>query len=178
MLNTTRRNFIKTVTAGVIGSTLISFDTKELFAKPKVDIYNGIKIQEGFYVINKETQKTVAALADTFLPGSNDLKLIDVFMNYFSKKENHGLASFFDAAFWNLDTISHSKFKIPYYQLTEKQQKDEVINHVKARNRIFITRFERLTKQFYYTHPETLKKLKYDGPPQPKGFMNYTQAPK
>ena len=114
-MNTTRRNFIKTITAGVIGSTIVSFDAEELFAKPKkVDIYNGIKIQEGFYVINRETQKSVAALAETFLPGSDDLKLIDVFMNYFSKKENHGLASFFDAAFWNLDTISHSKFKVPY----------------------------------------------------------------
>ncbi|NIP32116.1 MAG: hypothetical protein GTO02_22255 [Candidatus Dadabacteria bacterium] len=176
-MNTTRRNFIKTVTAGVIGSTLISFNPEELFAKPKVDIYNGIKIQEGFYVINKETQKSVAALADTFLPGSNDLKLINAFMNYFSQKKNHGLASFFDAAFWNLDTISHSKFKVPYYKLTETNQKDEVINHVRARNRIFISRFERLTKQFYYTHPKVLKKLKYSGPPQPKGFMDYGSAP-
>ena len=35
-------------------------------------------------------------------------------MNYF--KENRGLAGYFDAGMWNLDTISKQKLKKPYYQ--------------------------------------------------------------
>jgi hypothetical protein len=30
----------------------------------------------------------------------------------------------------------------------------------------------------YYSRPDGWKGLRYDGPPQPRGFLNYTQAPK
>lgn len=41
--------------------------------------------------------------------------------------------------------------------------------------------FEQTTEvcfYLYYSRPESWKGLGYNGPPQPRGFMNYTQAPK
>jgi len=42
---------------------------------------------------------------------------------------------------------------------------------------MFFDRIRESAFSHYYAHPQSWRALDYDGPPQPRGFMNYTQAP-
>lgn len=42
---------------------------------------------------------------------------------------------------------------------------------------IFFKRFWKDTCFYYYSHPETLKRLTYAGPPQPLGFLDHSSPP-
>lgn len=171
----TRRNFIKTVAVGILGDSIISgLSLPSLARTEKYD--GGIEIQKGFKALDIETQKGMEALAETLVPGSKELGIRQIFMEYIAKKP--GEAGFFDAGFWNLDAISHNKFEKPFYALESKEEKDAVINHIRLRNRVFFKRFRDTVINFYYSHPEVWKRLSYNGPPQPRGFMDYTSPPK
>jgi hypothetical protein len=171
----TRRNFIKTVAVGIVGNGILSGLPIELFANTG-DYEDGIEIQKGFKVFNSETQKSMEALAETLLPGAKEIGIKGMFMNYVAT--NPGPAGFFDAGFWNLDTISKTQFKKAFYKLTSKEEKKAVIDHVSVRNRSFFLGFRKTITELYYTHPAVWKKLSYTGPPQPKGFMDYYLPPK
>jgi hypothetical protein len=171
----TRRDFIKTIACGVIGKGLIS--TLPLDARAKTEEFpNGIELEKGYLVFNGETQKTMEAIADTLLPGAKELGIRTRFMEYMSK--DHGLAGFLDAGFWNLDAISKLRFKRPYYRLESEKEKKIVLKHVYARNPNFINLFKNQVIKIYYSTASVWKKLSYGGPPQPRGFMDYTQPPK
>jgi hypothetical protein len=169
----TRRSFIKTLAVGILGNGLISGLPLEALSKTEE---NGIEIQKGFKVFNLETQKSMEALAETLVPGAKEIGIRSIFMDYISK--DPGLAGFLDAGFWNLDTISKTKFKKPFYQLTKKEEKKAVIDHVSVRNRMFFTKFRETVIKLYYSNPAVWKKLSYSGPPQPRGFMDYFLPPK
>ncbi|MGH7889318.1 MAG: gluconate 2-dehydrogenase subunit 3 family protein [Thermodesulfobacteriota bacterium] len=170
----TRRNFIKTIAAGILGGSVLQSFPMIAFSNPG-KYENGIEIEKGFVVFNAETQKSMEALADTLLPGAKEVGIKDIFMNYAAA--NPGVAGFFDAGFWNLDTISKKQFKKAFYKLTSKGEKKAVIDHVSVKNRSFFLSFRKVIAEFYYTHPETWKRLAYAGPPQPKGFMDYSLPP-
>lgn len=171
----TRRNFIKTIAVGILGNSIAQAFPLSAFANSgKYD--EGIEIQKGFKVFNAETQKSMEALAETLLPGAKEIGIKDIFMNYVAT--NPGAAGFFDAGFWNLDTISKTQFKKAFYKLTSKEEKKAVIDHVSVRNRSFFLGFRKIITEFYYTHPDVWKRLSYTGPPQPKGFMDYHLPPK
>ena len=42
---------------------------------------------------------------------------------------------------------------------------------------VFFSNTRQLAFQFYYAHPETWQDLNYDGPPQPKGFLDFARPP-
>jgi len=170
----TRRSFIKTLAIGILGNGLISSIPIKLFAKGKDD--NGIEIEGGFKVFNQETQLNMEALAETLVPGSKKIGIKKIFIDYISREP--GLAGFFDAGLWNLDTISKSKFKKSYYKLTHKKERKSVIDHVSAHNTMFFGRFRRKIIELYYSNPAVWKGLSYNGPPQPRGFMDYSLPPK
>jgi len=170
----TRRSFIKTVAVGILGNGLISSLPLKVFAKTKDD--NGIEIEEGFKVFNQETQQSMEALAETLVPGSKQLGIRRIFIDYISKEP--GLAGFFDAGLWNLDSISRLKFKKPFYELTKMDEKKVVIEHVSVRNRMFFAGFRKKIIELYYSNPAVWKGLSYNGPPQPRGFMDYSLPPK
>jgi len=170
----TRRSFIKTVAVGILGNSLISSLTLKVFAKAKDD--NGIEIEEGFKVFNQETQQNMEALAETLVPGSKKIGIKQIFIDYISREP--GDAGFFDAGLWHLDTISKSKFKKPYYKLTSEREQKSVIKHVSAHNSMFFGRFRRKIIELYYSNPAVWKRLSYNGPPQPRGFMDYSLPPK
>ena len=173
-MNPSRRNFIKTIAVGMLGKGLISSFPFQAFGETE-KFEDGFEIQKGFKVFNRETQKSMEALADTLVPGAKKLGIKQIFMDNISK--DPGAAGFFDAGFWNLDTISKTKFKKPFYALEKKEQKEEVINHVSIKNRTFFKQFRETIINLYYTHPEVWKKLSYNGPPQPRGFMDYASPP-
>ena len=172
----TRRGFFKTLAFGILGKGFISSFPYRAFAKSG-DYENGIEIEKGYIVFNNETQKSMEALADALLPGAKQIGIRTLFMDYISK--DHGIAGHLDAGFWNLDTISKQRFKKPYYQLKTKKEKDAVLNHLLARSNTkkFIHNFKRAVVKLYYSSPEVWKKLSYNGPPQPRGFLDYYKPP-
>lgn len=170
----TRRSFLKTIAAGVIGNSMIARLPLGAFAKTE-QYDDGIEIEKGFKVFNSESQKSLEALADTLVPGARKLGIRQTFMDYISK--DPGLAGFFDAGIWNLDAVSENKFKKRFYALAKKEDKMAVVEHVTVRNRLFFKQFRQWVVNFYYSHPQVWKRLSYNGPPQPKGFMDYYLPP-
>ena len=170
----TRRSFIKTVAVGILGNSLISSIPIKLFAKTKDD--NGIEIEEGFKVFNQETQLNMEALAETLVPGSKKIGIKKIFIDYISREP--GLAGFFDAGLWNLGTVSKTMFHKPYYKLTKMKQQKKVIDHISGANSSFFSLFRKKVIELYYSNPAVWKGLSYNGPPQPRGFMDYSLPPK
>ncbi len=170
----TRRGFFKTLAFGILGKGFISSFPYRAFAKSG-DYENGIEIEKGYIVFNNETQKSMEALADALLPGAKQIGIRSRFMDYISK--DHGIAGYLDAGIWNLHTISKAKFKEPFYKLTSKEEKKAVIDHVYRVNRKFFRKFRYTIIKLYYSNPAVWKRLSYNGPPQPRGFLNYYKPP-
>ena len=176
MKSTSRRSFLKTITLGFAGTTIAGSLPVSLLADTSNKYKDGIEFQKGFKLFDEHTQKNLTALAETIVPGSNQIDITTIFLNYMSK--NEGEAAFYDAGIWNMDAIATNKFFKPFYELTTMEEKKQVIDHISARNRLFYTKFRALIIKFYYSHPQVWKKLSYNGPPQPRGFIDYTQPPK
>jgi len=168
-----RRKFLKTLAVGIIGGEVISALPVTVFAK---NFDKGIKIQKGYIVFNENTQKVMEALAETLIPGSKEINIKDRVMNYVDR--NRAAATFFDAGFWNLDSVSRSKYKMHFYDLKDKKDIDSLIKYIKSKNTIFFNQFRYIVIKLYYSDPEVWKKLSYHGPPQTKGFLNYSEPPK
>ncbi|MER3445498.1 MAG: hypothetical protein C4291_01075 [Candidatus Dadabacteria bacterium] len=167
----TRRGFIKTIAFGILGTEFVFLPIRA-FGKTAED---GIEIQKGYRILNSETQKSMEALADTLVPGAKEIGIKVIFMNYVST--NLGMGAFFDAGLWNLDTISKAKFRVPFYRLEKKEDKKVIIDHVSVANRVFFHRFREMVIKFYYSNPAVWKRISYNGPPQPRGFMDYYLPP-
>lgn len=176
MKSNSRRNFLKTLTLGVAGTTIAGSLPDVLLAQTGNKFKEGIEFQKGFKLFDEHTQKNLTALAETIVPGSSKIDITTIFLNYMSK--NEGEAAFYDAGIWNMDAIATNKFFKPFYELQTMEEKKQVIDHISARNRLFYTKFRTLIIKFYYSHPDVWKKLSYNGPPQPVGFMDYTKPPK
>ena len=168
----TRRKFIKTVAAGMIGSGAV---TQSIFAKTE-DLKGGIEINKGYIVFNDTTQKNMMKLSEILIPGCSSIGMKEKLMNYF--RANKGSAGFFDAGFWNIDAVSRARFKSPFYSLKDKKALDMLVKHITTENRPFFVNFRLLVVKFYFSDPKVWKKLSYNGPPQPNGFMDYAEPPK
>ncbi len=167
-----RRKFLKTIAAGVIGGELAASSPVPVFAKPSAD---GFEVQKGFKVFNETTQKNMMKLAEAIIPGCGKTGMKDKLMGYVYA--SRGTASFLDAGLWNLDAVSRKRFDTPFYSLENKQDIGVLLKHISVNNRSFFASFRKLVVQFYYTDPDVWKKLSYDGPPQPRGFMDYSEKP-
>ena len=176
-MNATRRSFIKTLALGILGKELIPDLSETVFASPKTSD-NGFEIEKGYFVFNTETQKSMEALAETLLPGSKENGIRKGFMDYIKKDPGLPVAGFLDAGFWSLHTASKQRFKKPYHKLESKEDQKAVVNFMVAHHRNFIDIFKQIVIKLYYSNPKVWKTLSYNGPPQPKGFMDYSMAPK
>jgi hypothetical protein len=174
-MKSSRRKFLKTVAAGVIGGEIISGAAPAIFAKTE-PYAEGFEVQKGFVVFNETTQKNMMKLAEIIIPGCGNLGMKDKLMRYLYNSK--GTASFFDAGFWNLDAVSRKHYSVPFYSLENKKAIDTIIKYAKTVNRGFFESFRKMVVQFYYSDPRVWKKLSYDGPPQPRGFMDYSEPPK
>jgi hypothetical protein len=168
-----RRKFLKTLAVGIIGGELVSALPITSFAK---NFDKGIEIQKGYIVFNENTQKVMEALAEALVPGSREINIKEKVMSYVDKRR--GAATFFDAGLWNLDSQSNSRYKKHFYNLKNKENVDTLLNNVKIKNPMFFNQFRYLIVRLYYSDPAAWKKLSYNGPPQPKGFMDYSEPPK
>lgn len=173
-MENSRRKFLKTVAIGAIGGEVLA-GVPGAFAKQKSP-ETGIEIQKGYVVFNEKTQKNMEKLAEELVPGAGSIGMKEKLMNFF--RRDKGVATFFDAGFWNLESISKAAFKKSFYELENKEEIEKVMKHVSFRNRPFFNQFRTLVIKFYYGDPAVWKKLAYDGPPQPRGFMDYSEPPK
>ncbi len=170
-----RRKFLKTVATGLIGSEVIAGAGPAAFAETDLN-KGGFEVKKGYTVFNETTQKNMVKLAESLVPGCVSIGIEDKMMSFV--RSSKGTASFFDAGLWNLDAISRKKFKTPFYSLKNREEIDTLIKHIRVDNRSFLESFRRVVIRFYYSDPTVWKRLSYDGPPQPRGFMDYAQAPK
>jgi len=168
-----RRKFLKTLAVGFIGGEVISTLPAIAFAK---NFDKGIEIQKDYIVFNEDTQKVMEALAEALIPGSREMNIKDRVMNYVNR--DRAAATFFDAGLWNINSISRSKYKQPFYNLKDKENIDTLLKYVKGKNAPFFNKFRYLIIRLYYSDPVVWKKLSYNGPPQTKGFMDYSKPPK
>lgn len=170
-----RRTFLKTIAAGVVGGGVFSALPADVFAKED-PLSDGFEIQKGYRVFNEATQKNMAKLAEALIPGSSGIGIKDKVMTIV--RADKGLAGFLDAGFWNIDAISRAKFKKPFYSLENTEDINLLIKHISVHNRMFYKQFRSLVIKIYYSDPSVWEKLAYDGPPQPRGFMDYAEPPK
>jgi hypothetical protein len=173
-MKSSRRKFLKTIAAGVIGGEIIS-GAAPAFAKTE-PYAEGFEVQKGFKVFDETTQKNMMKLAESIIPGCGNFGMKDKLMQYLYHSK--GTAGFFDAGFWNINALSKKKFKVPFYSLEKKEDVALLVDHVRKANRGFFENFRKVVVQFYYSDPKVWKKLSYDGPPQPRGFMDYPEPPK
>ncbi len=171
MINT-RRNFIKNLAVGFIGSNILSFIPSNIHAQ---DSQKGIEIDKRYVVLDERTQKNMIALAEALLPGSQQINIGSKMMK--SLTYDKGAASFFDAGIWNLEALSRARYKESFYKLTNKDDINTLLNHIERGNRVFYNNFRNLVFKIYYTDPVVWKRLSYNGPPQPNGFLNYAEPP-
>lgn len=174
-LKSTRRKFLKTVAAGVIGGEIIAGAAPVVLAKND-NKSEGFEIHKGFTVFNETTQKNMMKLAETIIPGCESMGMKDKLMQFL--RASKGTAGFFDAGLWNLEAICRKKFNVSFYALENQRDIDLLVKYIRSRNRGFFQGFKKVVIQFYYSDPRAWKKLAYDGPPQPRGFMDYTEIPK
>lgn len=173
-MKNSRRKFLKTLAAGVIGGEVMTAFPSSVLAKKNDPSKGGFEIQKGFVVFNEVTQKNMAKLAEALVPGSEKLGIKEAVMNLV--RNDKGTAGFLDAGFWNIDALSRAKFEKPFYAL-DKDDAETIIKHVSVRNRTFFLQFKGIVMKFYYSNPTVWKKLSYNGPPQPRGFMDYSSPP-
>lgn len=173
-MKNSRRKFLKTLAVGVIGGEVMTGLPATVLAK-KDPSGGGFEIEKGFKVFNEVTQKNMLKLAEALVPGSEKLGIKDKVMNLV--RNDKGVAGFLDAGFWNINSLSTAKFDKPFYALENKEDIDALIKHISVRNRPFFRQFKGIVMKFYYSDPAVWKKLSYNGPPQPKGFMDYSQPP-
>jgi len=168
-----RRKFLKTLAVGIIGGEVLSVLPSTALAK---NFEKGIEIQKGYIVFNADTQKIMEALAEALVPGSKGINIKEKVMNYVNR--DRAAATFLDAGMWNIDSLSRSKYEKPFYNLTDKENIEALLQHVRVRNAIFFKQFRHLIVRLYYADPKVWKELSYNGPPQTKGFMDYSEPPK
>jgi hypothetical protein len=173
-MHNSRRKFLKTLAVGVIGGGVLYTVPSHALSDegPKA---GGFEIQKGFTVFNTTTQMNMERLAEALVPGSKSLGIKEKVMKVV--RADKGTAGFLDAGFWHIDALSRNKYAKPFYKLENKEHINTLIKYISVKNRLFFNQFRNLVIKLYYSDPEAWRKLSYDGPPQPKGFMDYADAP-
>ena len=167
-----RRDFLKTLTLGVIGSTLPAY----LLADNSKKYKDGIEIKNGLKVFPLTSQKSLEALALVFIPSAKHIDIKNIFTNYVASKS--GITKFYNLGINQLNNISNNSYKKNFYELESKKHIKAVVTKLEKHNPRFFKSCRTRTIKIYYSHPYSWKKLGYHGPPQPKGFMDYHLPPK
>ena len=171
-----RRAFLKTLTIGVAGTGLYSLIPEYLLADNSDKFKNGIRFENGVTLINRDKQNSIESLAHVVLPGTKNIKIKNIFLNYLS--ENQSWAKNFDKGLDQLNSISQKKYGQTLSELKNRDKRIDVVTELEKESPKFFSSFRIKVIKFYYSHPYSWKKLGYNGPPQPAGFMDYYLPPK
>jgi len=168
-----RRKFLKTLAVGIIGGEVISALPVTSFAK---NYDKGIEIQKGYIVFNENTQKVMEALAEALVPGSREINIKEKVMSYVDRDRT--TATYFDTLMWTIETHSRTRYKKHFYEIKDKENINTLVELVQVKNAVSFNQFRYLIIRLYYSDPKVWNKLSYNGPPQTKGFMDYSEPPK
>ena len=171
-----RRTFLKTLTLGFAGAGFFSALPEYLLTDNTEKFKNGIEFENGAKLFNEIAQKNIEALAHLIIPGSKNIDIKNILLNFFSK--NFLWARYFDKGFRELNTVAQSRFNKPLFRITGNKNKNEVAVAMEKKKPEFFKNFKNLVIKFYYSHPRSWKGLAYNGPPQPVGFSDYSLPPK
>jgi len=123
--------------------------------------------------------KNMDALTEVIMPGAKDLVIHEKLRGLVSRRSD--IARIFIPGLKAMERYSRDKFGKSFYSLDE-DEKDSVLKWIDGlpkagQERFFFIVFRQAVLEYYYTSPYTWKTLKYNGPPQPRGFMDYYLSP-
>lgn len=125
--------------------------------------------------------KNMEALTDTVMPGAKDLGIHEKVKETVLQRPDVVKACI--AGLEALEKYSLNKYGKPFY-LLKQEERETVLKRMDKDERRedrwkgFLFNFRLTVITHYYTSPEVWKTLKYNGPPQPRGFMDYHLPPK
>ena len=171
-MNQNRRTFLKTLTLGIIGAGLPAYLLLNNSRKYK----KGIEIENGIKIFPASSQNSLESLAHTIIPSTKNIDIKNIFINYIAESKKK--VKFYNLGINQLNNISNKYYKKSFTKLKNLDDKKEVVVKLEKLNPTFFRNCRKMTIYFYYSHPYSWKKLGYNGPPQPKGFMDYHLPPK
>ena len=176
-MSSSRRRFLGTVAGAFIGAELWGlWPAAAVTGGDEAEWDKGIEITKGYVVLDRDTQRTMEAAAEALVPGSRALGIRRAFMAIM--RNDPGTAGFLDAGLWNLEAVSRALTKKSFHELKDREEIDKVLNHVARHNIIFLKKFRDTVIQLHYSNPAVWRTLGYEGPPQPRGFMDYASPPR
>jgi gluconate 2-dehydrogenase subunit 3-like protein len=137
------------------------------------------------YPVTDHERALIARIVDLFVPRDETPGAVDlgVHQRVFSELEgNRTLAKGYAEALLNLDRDARAKHGADFLALDAKRQENLLQALAGAPRSTLRARFFRRlrhdTMRFYYAHPEVWPSLGFDGPPQPRGFLDYAEPPR
>lgn len=123
--------------------------------------------------------KNMEALTEAIMPSASDLDIHKKLRDLASKRPN--TAKIFTLGLKAVEKYSMDMYGKSFYSLDENK-KDSVLKWMdelpmERQERIFFIIFRQAVLEYYYISSDTWKTLKYNGPPQPWGFMDYHLPP-
>ena len=128
---------------------------------------------------DESTLKTMEALTEAIMPGVKSFNINEKIITYLNSR--YHTARLFTAGLKAIEKYSEKKYGKSFYSL-QSEEKDAVLKWmsslpVERWERTFFIDYRQVVLERYYTSPEAWKTLNYNGPPQPKGFMDYHLPP-
>ncbi|NOX08910.1 MAG: gluconate 2-dehydrogenase subunit 3 family protein [Gammaproteobacteria bacterium] len=166
-----RRFFLKYSLAGMISTWAGSASTAS--------------ISLGQPINHNPQQNTLRAFIDVLLPedetpSASQLGIDEEILTRVANHPNYtrllhgGLA-------W-LDKMAYAQYNRRGFTLLTQAQREAIVRMAEATKmpsaqRLFFEQIRKDSFLFYYSHPQSWSNLGFNGPPQPAGFIDYTQAP-
>ena len=135
--------------------------------------------------INSNAVMTFRHFLDTLIPedvspSATQINLDAVLLDHAKKIQNYEKLIFLGCNWLDLQSDAFYKKKFINLSLVEK---DKIVEFA-SKNRSgsipaeFFNRVRRDAFTFYYAKPSSWAGLKFSGPPQPKGYIDYQESPK
>ncbi len=128
--------------------------------------------------------KTLSAYLDTLIPRDETPSVVDLggldHLVALSQKNKRWQLLLQLGAGW-LDAHAKKRFDQLFAEL-DANAREQIVERASQGKRgsleyTFFTRTKDVVFQYYYSQAETWPPLGYDGPPQPRGFLDYTSPP-
>lgn len=169
----TRRDWLKLAAGGttlaVLGGLAWQFRRARLRLQPVTDLEH----------------RMITRMVDLFVPRDETPGAVDLGVQQSIFKTLEGdrtRAKIYAEALLNLDRDARAKHGADFLALDAARQESllEALSQTPQTTPggYFIRLLRRDTMRFYYARPEVWPSLGFDGPPQPRGFLDYTDPPR
>lgn len=130
-------------------------------------------------------QKTLRAFIDVLLPEDEtpSASQLDIDQEILSRVARHpGYTRLLHGGLAWLDKMAYAQYNKTAFTLLKQDQREAIVRIAEATKmpspqRVFFEQIRKDSFHFYYSHPQSWHNLGFNGPPQPAGFIDYTQPP-